>query len=355
MRDAYGLIKPMFRSSKPDPALSQRGAYIPPHIESAMTNHVQESMPAHLKKYRGGNTYIPEHAQAEMTQHLESALPQHMKQYAGAYMQQNVIQPSLDRRGSAAPPAPPPESSVTPHAPGVPTGLQNTVQTSTVTPSAPPSAAPAATPTANQAASPDQAYAFITNPVQSPKKSGIASILSSSSLPLRIALVTGGLLVLLVLFVIIRGLFTSSPAVDSFIPIVQEQQAIILLVSDAEKEGGQNLSAGNKNVMATVNVSLTSSQTATIKYLNTNNKKLKPEQLNLKVSTATNKQLADAATSGTYNQVFHDILESKLAAYGNALNQAYKQNPGPKGKALLTDSYKQLQLMQTQLKATPAN
>ncbi len=162
----------MFRPSKPTvPGTQDRQTYIPPHIESAMAERVQQSMPAHLKKYQGGNTYIPGHAQAEMTQHLENSLPPHMKQYAGAYMQQNVVGPSIARRSAAAAPIPP-EPAATPPAPVVAgMALQNPVEqpgqpAGTVAPGQAPPQSPVAAP--NQSQSPDQAYNFITNPVLAP-------------------------------------------------------------------------------------------------------------------------------------------------------------------------------------------
>jgi hypothetical protein len=327
--------------------MPNRDTYIPPHIQGAISGHVRQSMPPHLQKYRGGNTYIPQHAQAEMTQHLENTLPQHMKQYAGAYMDQHVVQPSLARRGQAAPPSPPPEHAVTPQASGVPTGLQSPAQAAPAQPGAVVSS-PAAP------ASPDQPYDFITHPQQPVRQSGLAGIFSSSSLPVRVLLAAGGVLILLVLFVIIRGVLSSSPNLDAFVPVIQDQQELIHIVQGAGKGGEQqqSLTAANQNAAATIGASLTTSQSETLKYLAANKKKISQKQLNLKVSAATDKQLADAAAAGTYNQTFHDILEAKLAAYGSALDQAYKQGPGPKGKTLLTDSYKQFQLMQIQLKDT---
>jgi hypothetical protein len=336
MRDAYGLIRFMFQRTNPVPGLQDRQTYIPPHIENAMADHVQRSLPPHLKKYRGGNTYIPAHAQTEIAQHLENSLPPHMKQYAGAYMQQHVVEPSLTRRGSS-PPSPVVHSGV--QNPGGPPGA-------TVQPSV---SAPAPTTNQNQSSDPDQSYAFITNPQQPVKPSLLASLPGGNSLIVRIGLVAGGLVVLVVIFGIFRSLLFSGPDLTSFVTIAQEQQELIHLATNvSEQEGG--VSAGNQNLAATIQASLTSSQATTIKYLTTNHKKINEKQLQLKVSAATDTQLTAAAAAGTYNQTFRDIMQSKLTIYGNTLATAYKQGFGPKGQALLTDSYRQQQLFQTQLK-----
>jgi hypothetical protein len=305
-------------------------------------------MPAHLQKYKGGNTFIPEHAQNEMTQHLKSALPQHMKQYAGAYMQQRVVEPSLAKRGSFAAPAPSSETpAVAPHPPVVvsPSVPNLAVQPP---PQNPPTSGPQASYTqpTDQPQSPDQSYAFITNPAQPPKQSRFSGF-RSSSLPIRIGVIAGGLLVLLVVFLVLRGLLSSSPKLDSFVTVAQEQQELIHLVENSNQQA--SLSASSQNVAATMLASLTTSQGETIKYLTSNGKKIDAKQLNLKVSAATDTQLTDAEAAATYNQTFREILQTKLKAYESTLSSTYNQTQGKKGKALLKDSYRQAQLFQTQL------
>lgn len=316
----------MFRSTKTTPPVSNGQTYIPPHIEGAMAEHVQQSMPAHLQKYRGGNTFIPEHAQDEMTRHLENAVPSHMKQYAGAYMQQRVVEPSLARRAATTPPTPPPEPAAAPAAPGV-------------APAVPASQNP-------QSQSPEDSYAFITNPEQ-PKGPSKFSGLFTASLPIRIGLLAGGLLILVVLFVIMRGLLSNAPDMTPFVTIAQEQQELIHLVSNTPNQ--QHLSSGSRNLAATMNASLISTQGATIQYLTNNHKKLNEKQLNLKISAETDTQLTDAAAAGTYNTSFNEVIQAKLNAYANTLQQTYKKTTGKNGRTLLENSYQQAQLFQVQL------
>lgn len=320
-----------------------------------MTDHLQQTMPEHLKKYQGGDTYIPEHIQTEMAKHLESTLPTHMKQYAGAYMQQNVVGPSLAGHTSAAggSSSPQPAPSVSPVAfsgPVVGTGAA----------SEHPSPSPAIVTGGNSAGpsgpeppkSPDQPYDFITNAPQEPRKPLLGSLPGSGSTIGRIGLIAAALIVLVIVFAIFKNLLSSKPNLDYFVTIVQQQQEMIHLTSNATQV--QGISTGNMNFATTVQASLTSSQAQTIQYLTTNHKKIKTKQLNLKVSAATDTQLSNAQASATYNQTFQEVMQAQMNAYGNTLQQAYKLNPGPHGKALLKDEYRQLQLFETQLK-TPAN
>jgi hypothetical protein len=349
----------MFRSSTPEPSPADRQTYIPPHIESAMAEHVQQNLPPHLQKYRGGNTYVPQHAQAEIASHLEESLPPHMKQYAGAYVQQQVVEPSLARRGAAADPAetqPVPQAvpgqSISPSmngmpagasavtAPGVPSAGQVQPPAGSVMPSAP------AAPTQ----SPDQAYAFITNPEKPVKPSPLSSLLTGGSLIARIGVIGGALLILLILFAIVRGIFGGGQNLDSLLTVVQEQQELIHLTTTASQE--PSLATGNKNLAATIQSSLTSSQSATLTYMSKNGKKIKTAQLNQKVSATTDTQLKNATSAGNYNQVFRDVIQTQLNAYSNALNAAYGKITGPKGRDLLRENYRQLQLYQVEFKET---
>jgi hypothetical protein len=341
----------MFRSSKSGPA-SDGQTYIPPHIESAMAEHVQQSMPAHLEKYQGGNTYIPQHAQEEMTQHLENTLPPHMKQYAGAYMQQRVVEPSLARRGMVTP-ATPPETQATPVAP---TGPQPTF-TGIPQPGSPISgaAAPGQSVAPQQPgnaqaapASPDQAYSFIMEPEKQPKQFFLGGLFSGKSMAVRAVIIVGGLIVLLIVFSLLRGLLSNKPDLTTYLGVVQQQQELLHLTSNTSAQAG--MSTGNLNSAATIQAAVATSQSDTIKYMAENGKKIKDKELNVKVSLDTDNKLKDAQSAGNFNQVYRDALETELNNYNVALNAAYSHAPGPKGKALIKDSYNQLLLLQLQLK-----
>lgn len=81
-----------------------KNSYIPPHIEQAMTAHLDQSMPANLKKYQNMGAAMPGHAENAITQHMQESLPNHMKQYAKPYMHQNVV---LGGGGASPPPSSP--------------------------------------------------------------------------------------------------------------------------------------------------------------------------------------------------------------------------------------------------------
>lgn len=162
----------------------------------------------------------------------------------------------------------------------------------------------------------------------------------------------GGLLVLIIIFVIIKSLFGGSGStLTAFVGIAQDQQELIHLATNASNQ--TNLTVGNMNFAATAQLSLASSQAAIGKYLATGGHKVNAKTLDLKISTSLDSQLTNAATAATYDQTFEQIVTTKLTAYMHDLSQTYKLTKGSKGRALLNDDYHQAQLLLTQLNAPP--
>lgn len=151
---------------------------------------------------------------------------------------------------------------------------------------------------------------------------------------------------LLIVFNIIKGQVGKSNFTP-YVGIAQEQQEMIHLVTNAGQQ--TNLSAATQNFAATAQLSLTSSRDATAQYLANNHQKINAKVINLKVSTAVDDQLTNAATAGTYDQSFQTIMKSRLTTYVSDLKQTYQQTKGQRGHALLNDDYNQAQLLLIQL------
>lgn len=356
MRDAYGLMKLMlgrsnpFRSTSSQSTYHEHETYLPPHIKAAMQEHMQQTVPAHLKKYEGGTTYVPQHAEAELAQHLESSLPDHLKPYAGAYVQQQIVQPGMQQQMAGRSPVPQnPESGP---APGVmPVGqVVSPVVVGSAGPSpAPPGPAPlpsADVPEPNAGGNPDQAYSFITDPAKPPRGPLLTNIPGGNSLIGRIGLVCGSLLILFILFSVVRGLFNSTPDLSSVFTVVQEQQEILHLTNGVRPG---LLSPATADANANVKLSVGTSESQLTHYMVKNHYKIQTKFINAKVSHSADTQLANSIAGGTYDQTYRSILQGKLKTYANSLQAAYKQVKGPKGRTLLKNAYQQVQLLQIQL------
>lgn len=286
---------------------------------------------------------MPQHAEAELAQHLESTLPPHLQQYAGAYVQQQIVQPSLQRGMAGRSPVITPDTESqagTPQPPApVVGGSPSTIQPG----------GPADIP---EPASADSSYTFITNPPAPPKPSLLSSIPGGKSLVGRIGLAAVALFVLIIGFAIIRGLLSGGPDLTSAVTVAQEQQELIHLASEATSQG-VSLSPATQNAVANIQLSVSASQSKLLNYLYKNNTKLKSKQLNLKVSRAADNQLIASVPAGAYDTTLQGILQQKMADYISSLKVATRQITGPKGHGILTDAQNQALLLQKQL-AQPA-
>jgi flagellar basal body-associated protein FliL len=187
-------------------------------------------------------------------------------------------------------------------------------------------------------------YGFIMSPNQQPTR---PTFPGGSSLRGRIIIVGLGLIVLLILFSIIRGLVVGKPNMQDFVGVAQDQASIIHLVSKAAEE--PSLNQQNKNFVYTAQTSMQTTQRDTLTYLRNNKVKVKDKVLILKTSAKTDNDLATAATNSNYNEAFHDVMKAQLETYQQDLQNAYAKTKGPKGRDLLSKSYNSAGLLLTQL------
>jgi hypothetical protein len=319
--------------------------------------------------YSDSHAYIPPHVQEAMAKQVEHMSPSHMKQYAGAFVQQNMTQ------GRAAPQAgkvsgPPAGYRPVTHLPRKDHFHQykaqqpsradtflpgNQAPEAQLQPDMMPQAAePAPIPPTPEAPTyfeqtpgprpntmPD--YDFIMNNQQPAAKRSLVPG-SNSSLPIRIGLVVGGLVVLLIVFNIAKGLLAGPSNLPYYMSVIQDQQEIGHLSTNALKE--TDLSTIHKNFAA-----VKSSQSDLVKLLVANNKKVDEKKANLKVSATADTQLTSAAASGTYNSTFNEIMQEQLKTYKSDLNATYAKTTSTQSRKLLKSQYDQAELLSQQLSA----
>lgn len=346
--------------------------------------------PQHSNQFHNTrHTYIPERAQKIMTKRLERSLPGSMKQYAGAFVQQSIVEPSIaggtganfgtpaaaphfnphplntpdfqaqnhfqqpggtNIVGSAAPVQPVTNPYPSPAVVPAPTAAA-------ATPLSLPPQTPAATPP-TEPAQPAEPYDFIMHPAteQVSNKHALPSLpgLSGASSLLKRAIFGAvGLIALLIIFSIVKGLLSGTSNLTYFVSVAQDQQEIIHLTNtQGNTTLQQNLTTASQNFAATANASLTSSQADILTYLANNKYKKANKQLGLKVSSQLDTQLTNAVANGTYDSTFQQILKAQLTTYLTDLNTAYQKTPGKKGRALLNNDYIQGKLLLSQLSAS---
>lgn len=316
-----------------------------------MNQQMQRGLPAHLQQYVGANkpAVVPQRAQAELTAHMQKVMPEHLKQYAGAYVEQNV----MSRPAAAAPMTgrpPIPDRLNLSHSGEVAAEQANAqflnlFQSDRPAPPVPPGPEYGPGPQPPAASDPTSTYEFIMSP-QQPKRPGLFNF-GSVSTRVRIAVVAGAVILLLILFVGIKNMLAgSNTSIPNMVNVAQDQQELIHLATDGVQHA---VSDSTKNFAVTAQASLMSEQRDMLTYLTNNHRKVSNKELVLKVSKSTDAQLATALSTSTYDTTFKDVMKSKLTGYRQALQQAYAQTEGPKGRALLNDDYKAAGLLLKQL------
>lgn len=205
------------------------------------------------------------------------------------------------------------------------------------TPTSMPSAAPnAASPTAQNP------YDFIVNPTTPPKKSGFSGGGNSMRLLL---LVGGGALIVVILGVIFASVFSKGGNTASLTSLAQEQQELIRVAALGEQ---QATSESTKALAYTVDLGVGTSQTQLLTYLSAHGVKVKAAQLSLAKDASTDKQLADAQATGTYDSALQKILAAQLQAYISSLQKAYKSAQTAQLKQLISTDFTTAKLLLVQ-------
>jgi len=347
---------------------------IPQQIDRAMGQHLQQSLPNHLKQYVGADkpAYIPPRIERELNQQMQKNMPAHLKEYSGAYMQQHIIAPSAttvpaSTQMTARPPAP--DMRRIGHS--LPGGEQAKAHWADLSnPTTHPSPASMSfagqqqpqqvpqQPSPLQSQLPEQQYGdpastnqpyhqqfdFIMSP-NAPKQGGVPFM--SGNKRLRVALLAVGALVILA---IIGSLLSSltKPKFDSagLVSITQRQAEIVRIANIAATTSN---SSTTLNSAYTIKLSVGSAEQQLVTYLGKNHVKVTPALLALKKDKQTDSQLSNAVSSSTFDSTFTDIMQTQLTTYQKALKAAYTANPGPTGRKLLTTDYNSVDLLLKQL------
>jgi hypothetical protein len=191
-------------------------------------------------------------------------------------------------------------------------------------------------------------YDFLVNSQKPPKRS-LNLLPSNSSMPIRIAVVVGGLLILIIVFSIIRSVLSGGGNTPALTTVAQDQQEIIHLTQNATQGQQISLSTTNQNFAVTADASLTSAQSQLLDYMKANGHKVKLKTLDLEISTTLDTQIKTAITNSTYDSTFKSIMQNQLSDYQQALRSAYQQTSGAKGRKLLSDQFNGAQLLIKQL------
>jgi uncharacterized protein YpmB len=191
-------------------------------------------------------------------------------------------------------------------------------------------------------------YDFIVNPNAG---SGRSRLPGGNSVVARSILVIGGMIVLLIVFIVGKNLLlVGSTNTPDLISVATQQQELIHLSYNAVQV--QTIETTTKNSALTTQLALTSQQQELLVYLKNHGHKVAQKQLSSQGSAATDQQLAAAVAASTYDATFNQIMVTKLTTYKQSLQQASTKGSDAAGQALLQKDYDSAQLLLQQLTPT---
>lgn len=195
----------------------------------------------------------------------------------------------------------------------------------------------------------NQDYSFIFESSQQPTK---RSILSGTTGPMiKVILGLCGLFVLLILFVVIKGIFSSTGSnATAILAVIEDQQAMYHIANEAS--GEQGLLSQTLNSAITTEVTISSAQSQLeVYYHKAGLVKYNPTVLISKISKSTDNQLNNATGSGLYDQTYVVIMQGWFDRYEADLKAAYNLTSDKTGRTILRADYSGATLLLQQLNA----
>jgi hypothetical protein len=176
------------------------------------------------------------------------------------------------------------------------------------------------------------------------------NLLGSGSLGMRIGLLAGGAVVLMIVAAIVISALTPKGDTAGLTSIAQRQQEMVR-VTTAALQQSQVDSQDAKNFVTNVELCAASDQQQLLAFMGTHGTKLSSKTLALDQSTATDTQLANAATANNFDSAITANLVQQLQAYESLLSTTYHQTSNTQTHTLLQSSYNNASLLIKQAKA----
>jgi hypothetical protein len=163
----------------------------------------------------------------------------------------------------------------------------------------------------------------------------------------KLLLIVGGTVGLLAALAVVLATFTGGgKEAPQLVLVIQSQAEIVRVAQDGKK----NVQAENlKNYSLTAATSLTSAQTELTEYASKMGTKINKKQLGGGKKSSTDKALASAITSSTYDSTYTSVMQNELLTYEKKLSNASKVALSDTERAMLQRFIVGAQLLQLQL------
>jgi hypothetical protein len=188
---------------------------------------------------------------------------------------------------------------------------------------------------------PTNNYDFILNP-QAKQKRKLLGGIGGNSFIAKLALIIGGaVVVMIVLSIGVNLLFGSKTNLETLVGLVKTEQEITR-VSDAGKDAADQ---EIKNSALNTQLVTTSHQRTWLVFLSKRGREVKKDELNLKKSASTDRRLATAKQTSTFDTTYNTLMRSSLTDYAKEIKAAYLGASNKQEREILNNQYKDVQLL----------
>lgn len=192
-------------------------------------------------------------------------------------------------------------------------------------------------------------YDFITSP-QKPKKSLLPG--TGSSKKQRIAIVSFGFIVLLIVFIVLYGLLTGGSKTNTAqLTKLLQQQTEIARVSDlGEQHAGES---NAKNIATSTKMVMTSQSLQLQAALKAQKIKVSNKQILAGKNAQTDQELNTAIANGRFDDAFIQSVRTQLEDYRITLQTTFSGTDSKSLKEILNQDYKDVNLLLEQITGKP--
>jgi len=191
-------------------------------------------------------------------------------------------------------------------------------------------------------------YDFIMSP-EKPQRTPLAG-LSGGGMGMRIAVVAVGVIVLIIAFVMLSSLFSSSGNVPNMTVVAEDQNELQRVTNLALQDHSSDVTQQTTmNFAQTSSLSIATAQAQLLSFLSAHGAKVSTGKLGLKANPATDRALTAAAASSTFDQAYLTAMQTDLEAYASDIKVAFANSQNATEKQILSKDYNDEQLLMQQL------
>ena len=163
----------------------------------------------------------------------------------------------------------------------------------------------------------------------------------------RIAVVVGGLILLIILYSILKALL-ANPAFNKtdYLTVLERQQEMIHLITvDITNSNVGTLTPVEQNFVATANLTLSNDQTNTLSLTAKYSDRINPSSLANIYSSSVDAAIKSSISTNSLPDEFQSVMQTQLDDYLTNLKLAYANTRVAPAKSLLKNEYSNAQLL----------